>query len=117
MHGSAQRSAPSELFLVELASPGAITDELTRMHRALGHAVARQSARGAEISLACGLLIPGAGRCLCLLEARDLSAVVAARDVAGLRAESVLRAYRLTHPGPSIPPDSHESGVRQQELS
>ena len=87
------------------------------MHHALRHAVTRQSARGAEIHLACGLLLPEAGRCLCLVQAGDLSAVVAARDVAGLHAGTVLQAYPLADPGPSTPPSPMESGSRHQEFT
>ena len=68
------------------------------MVRALRLAVARQASAGAAISWASALLVPSDCSCLCLLEAVDIVQVIRARDVAGLHAAAVRRAYPLADP-------------------
>jgi hypothetical protein len=85
-------------FLVELRSSDGTVQDVQRMVRALRLAVARQASAGAAISWASALLVPSDCSCLCLLEAVDIAQVIRARDVAGLHAAPVRRAYPLADP-------------------
>ncbi len=94
-------------FLVELRSSDGTAQDVQRMVRALRLAVARQASAGAAISWASALLVPSDCSCLCLLEAVDIAQVIRARDVAGLHAAPVRRAYPLADPVVGTSPDDH----------
>jgi len=91
---SAEGGGGPVLYLVELRAAASAVGDVHQMHRALRHAVARQVAGGAPIRWSGAVLVPGEGRCLCLVEASAASAVDAAIDSAGLHA-APLRAYAL----------------------
>jgi hypothetical protein len=84
-------------FLVELRAADEPQDVL-RMVRALRLAVARQEGARAGIRWASALLVPSESSCLCVLEAAEITEVLRARDVAGLHAAPVRRAYPMADP-------------------
>ncbi|MGY1820579.1 hypothetical protein [Geodermatophilus sp. SYSU D00079] len=98
-----RRHGRTGLYLVEVRSCPPSADDAVRMHRALARAVTRLGTAGTPIRWCAAWLLPGDGRCLCVVRAARRADVVRALDLAAVSTASVSPARALadslTHVG------------------
>jgi hypothetical protein len=83
------------LFLLEHNDEQATVADLTRIHRAFAHAVARLGERGIPVRIVSAVFVRDQARCLYVVEATAAEQVVEALDIAGLLNGVVRPAVRL----------------------
>jgi hypothetical protein len=90
-----RRHGRTGLYLVEVRSCPPSADDAVEMHRALSRAVTRLGTAGTPIRWCAAVLLPGEGRCLCLVQAARQADVDRALDLAAVTTASVSPARAL----------------------
>ncbi|MGY1636766.1 hypothetical protein ACI78V_08945 [Geodermatophilus sp. SYSU D00742] len=93
-----RRHGGTGLYLVEVRSCPPSADDAVEMHRALSRAVTRLGSAGTAVRWCAAWLLPGEGRCLCLVQAAREADVVRALDLAAVTTASVSPARALGEP-------------------
>ena len=84
------------VYLVDRDLPGITSDGLAALQRAEITASQQVTAAGQRVRYLRSMFIPGEARCMCLFEAEDEAAVMAANEVAWLPFTRIVEALDLT---------------------
>jgi hypothetical protein len=89
------------MFLVDRTFPGMTEELLAEVHRLLDEAARRMSTTGGSVRHLRCLYMPEDDRCICLFEARDLTAVRTVNEVAQVPFRRISSAIEFWAPGVS----------------
>jgi hypothetical protein len=87
------------MFLVDRTIPGMTEELLAEVHRLLDEAARRMATTGGPVRHLRCVYMPEDGRCICLFEARDLTAVRTVNEVAQVPFRRISSAIEFSAPG------------------